>query len=251
MERRVFDLDRDFTGTARMRTYAMVVEYALAFCPGPPTGMSCNRRKSYMTTLAMTLAPARERAGARVAYKVVMAAAGALLMSVLAQVSIPLPFTPVPITGQTLGVLLVGASLGPSLGAASMLVYLLWGFVGLPVFAPEAGGGHLTGTAALGFASASAGYLWGFVFAASAVGVLAQRGWDRAMRSSISAMLLGEVVIYAFGLPWLMMAADVPFSKAAEWGLYPFIIGDTIKLFLAAGLLPLAWKVTKRGGADA
>lgn len=204
-----------------------------------------------MTTLAMALAPARERADARLAFKVAMVFTGTLLMSGLAQVSIPLPFTVVPITGQTLGVLLVGASLGPSLGAASMLLYLLWGFAGLPVFAPTTDGGHITGTAALGLASASAGYLWGFVFAAAAVGALARRGWDRTMRSSISAMLLGEVIIYAFGLPWLMMVLDVPWNRALEWGLYPFIIGDTIKLFIAAGLLPLAWKVTKKGGADA
>ena len=203
-----------------------------------------------MTTLALSLAPSKDRARVRIAYQVAMVFAGALLMSGLAQVSIKLPFTPVPITGQTLGVLLVGASLGPSLAAASMLLYLVWGFVGMPVFAPDANGVHATGAAALGFASASGGYLWGFVIAAWAVGELAKRGWDRTIRSAISAMLIGEIIIYAFGIPWLMQALDVPLAKALEWGFYPFVIGDTLKLFIAAGALPLAWKLTRRGSDD-
>ena len=203
-----------------------------------------------MTTLALSLAPPKDRARVRIAYQVAMVFAGALLMSGLAQLSIKLPFTPVPITGQTLGVLLIGASLGPSLGAASMLLYLAWGFVGMPVFAPDASGAHATGSAALGFASASGGYLWGFVFAAWAVGELAKRGWDRALRSSISAMLIGEVIIYAFGIPWLMAALHAPLAKGLEWGFYPFVVGDVLKLFVAAGVLPLAWKLTRRGSDD-
>lgn len=203
-----------------------------------------------MTTLALSLAPSKDRARVRIAVQVAMVFAGALLMSGLAQLSIKLPFTPVPITGQTLGVLLVGASLGPSLAAASMLLYLAWGFVGMPVFAPDAHGAHATGSAALGFASASGGYLWGFVIAAWAVGELAKRGWDRTVRSSISAMLIGEVIIYALGIPWLMAALKAPLAKGLEWGFYPFVIGDTLKLFIAAGVLPLAWKLTRRGSDD-
>lgn len=215
-----------------------------------------------MTTLALTLAPSKERVGARIAYQVAMVFCGALLMSGLAQVSIKLPFTPVPITGQTLGVLLVGASLGPSLGAASMLLYLAWGVVGLPVFAPQADGSHVTGWEALSFAQASAGYLIGFAFAAAAVGALARAGWDRTVRSSIGAMLIGEIVIYLFGIPWLMKALAGPIAAesaatgssqlevALQWGLYPFVIGDTLKLFAAAGLLPLAWKLTRRNRDD-
>lgn len=170
-------------------------------------------------------------------------------MAGLAQVSIKLPFTPVPITGQTLGVLLIGASMAPALGMGTIALYLAWAVIGLPVLAPQPDGSHVTGPEALGLATASAGYLWGFLVAAGVLGALSRRGWDRSMRSSISAMLLGGVVIYALGLPWLMVSLDVPFSKALEWGLYPFIVGDAIKLFLAAGLLPLAWKLTRRDQA--
>lgn len=200
-----------------------------------------------MTTLAQTLAPARERTGARVAYNVGLVVGGSILMALLAQVSIRLPFSPVPITGQTLGVLLIGASMAPAVGVATMLLYLAWAVVGLPVLAPQDDGSHVTGLQALGLATASAGYLWGFVVASGVLGLLSKRGWDRSMRSSISAMLIAEIVIYAFGLPWLMASADVPFATALEWGLYPFVIGDALKLFLAAGLLPLAWKITRRG----
>lgn len=203
-----------------------------------------------MTTLAATLAPPKERAGVRAAYQIALVIGGALLVSGLAQISIRLPFTPVPITGQTLGVLLVGASLGPSLGAASMLLYVAMAWAGMPVVAPNTDGGHTVGLQVIGLTSATGGYIWGFVIAAWAVGELAKRGWDRTMRSSISAMLIGEVIIYAFGIPWLMQAIDVPLAKGLEYGFYPFVIGDVLKLFLAAALLPLAWKITGKGGGD-
>jgi biotin transport system substrate-specific component len=139
--------------------------------------------------------------------------------------------------------------MAPAMGVGTIALYLAWAVAGLPVLAPQADGSHVTGFEALGLATASAGYLWGFLVAAGVLGALSRRGWDRSMRSSISAMLLGEVVIYAFGLAWLMASLSVPFSRALEWGLYPFIIGDTLKLFLAAGLLPLAWKLTRRDQA--
>lgn len=196
-----------------------------------------------MTTLALAVAPARERTRARLAFQALAAATGALLVSALAQVAIPLPFTPVPITGQTLGVLLVGAALGPGLGAVSLGLYLVWGVIGLPVFAPDADGAHATGVATLGLAASTGGYLWGFVLASGVVGWLARRGWDRSFRSSIGAMLVGSIVIYACGVPWLAAAGSVPLQTALEWGLYPFVVGDTIKLLLAAGLLPAAWRL--------
>jgi biotin transport system substrate-specific component len=167
--------------------------------------------------------------------------AGSLLVAALAQLSISLPFTPVPVTGQTLGVLLVGASLGPVLGGASLLLYLAEGAVGLPFFAQGA-----SGVDVLRVSSATGGYLWGFVVAAMLVGWLSRRGWDRSIRSSLGAMLLGEIVIFGLGLPWLMAALDVPAQKALEFGLYPFVIGDTVKLLLAAGLLPAAWRLVRR-----
>jgi biotin transport system substrate-specific component len=161
-----------------------------------------------------------------------------------------LPFTPVPITGQTLGVLLVGAAYGPALGAATVGVYVAAAVLGLPVLARNAAGGHDTGVHVLGAAFPSAGYLWGFLFAAALVGWLARHGWDRSFRSSVSAMFFGELVIYACGIPWLMHAVGVDARTAFTLGLYPFVVGDTIKLLIAAGALPLAWAALRRFGSD-
>jgi biotin transport system substrate-specific component len=205
-----------------------------------------------VATLALTLAPPRPRTGARVAFQVGCAVAGSLLIAGLAQIQIHLSFTPVPITGQTLGVLLVGAAYGPGLGAATVGLYLLEGVVGLPVFAAQTDGSHLTGPDVLAFASVTGGYLFGFVLASGLVGSLSRRGWDRSFRSAIGAMLLGEVVLYAVGVPWLHHALPGLTGKPATWaftleqGLYPFIVGDTVKLLLAAGLLPGAWHVLRR-----
>jgi len=211
-----------------------------------------SRRRYRVSTIALTLAPPRSRATARLTFQVACAIAGSLLMAGLAQIAIHLPFTPVPITGQTLGVLLVGAAYGPGLGMATIGLYLLWAIVGLPVFAPEADGSHTTGLEVLALAGTTGGYLWGFVLASGLVGWLSRRGWDRSMRSSISAMLLGSIVIYAVGLPWLhhalpaLLGGPVSWKVTLEAGLYPFVVGDTIKLLLAAGLLPLAWKLLDR-----
>ncbi len=211
-----------------------------------------------MSTIALTLAPPRSQAGARVAFQIACALTGSALIAGLAQISFNLPFTPVPVTGQTLGVLLVGAAYGPGLGAATLGLYLLWGVVGLPVFAPDPSGSHDTGLAVLRAGSLTGGYLWGFVLAAAVVGWLARRGWDRSLRSSIGAMLLGSIVIYAVGVPWLYHAlppeiegAPVTLETALSFGLYPFIIGDTLKLMAAAGVLPLAWRLLDRLRPDA
>ena len=205
-----------------------------------------------MSTIALTLAPPRSRAAARLGFQVACAVGGSLLMAGLAQISVHLPFTPVPITGQTLGVLLIGAAYGPALGAATILLYLVWAIVGLPVFAPSADGSHQTGLEVLAFAGTTGGYLWGFLLASALVGWLSRQGWDRSIRSSISAMLLGSIVIYAVGVPWLhhalpaILGGPVTWQKTFELGLYPFLIGDTVKLLLAAGLLPLAWRTLQR-----
>jgi biotin transport system substrate-specific component len=202
----------------------------------------------------MELAPPRSASvAARATFAVGCALAGSLLIAGLAQVSFTLPFTPVPITGQTLGVLLVGAAYGPGLGAATLGLYLVWAVVGLPVLAPEGDGSHRDGLEVLRFASATGGYLWGFVLAAALTGWCATRGWDRSMRSSISAMLLGSIAIFAVGVPWLMAALDLPLQQGLEFGLYPFVIGDILKLLAAAGLLPVAWASLRRlrpGGED-
>jgi biotin transport system substrate-specific component len=199
-----------------------------------------------VSTIAAQLSPPRSDATARIAFQVSCAVAGSLLVAGLAQISFILPFTPVPITGQTLGVLLVGAAYGPGLGAITLGLYLVWAVAGLPVLAPELDGSHRTGLDVVRLSSVTGGYLWGFVLAASVTGWLARRGWDRSLRSSISAMLLGSIVIYALGVPWLMASLGVPLQRGLELGLYPFVIGDTLKLLAAAGLAPLAWSVVRR-----
>ena len=203
-----------------------------------------------MTTLALRFAPTAGRGRSRLAFQVGCAVVGAVLIAGLAQFTVYLPFTPVPITGQTLGVLLVGAAYGPALGAATVALYLAAAVVGLPVLARNVEGGHDTGIHVLGAAFASAGYLWGFLLAAALVGWLSQQGWDRSFRSSVSAMFFGELVIYACGIPWLMHALGVDVQTALTFGLYPFVIGDTIKLLIAAGALPLAWAALRRFRLD-
>ena len=167
--------------------------------------------------------------------------AGAGLVALAAQISIPMPFTPVPITGQTFAVLLVGASLGAPLGVASLLLYLLVGVAGAPVYAEQQGGWET-------FMGPTGGYLIGFVLAAGVTGYLAQRRWDRRFSSSVTAMLSGNVVIYLFGLAWLAIDLNTSLEKTLELGLYPFIVGDLIKLYLAAALLPSAWKLLGKIG---
>ncbi len=193
-----------------------------------------------MTTFAIAVSPSRVRSSSL--YRLALAVAGSWLVAGLAQLQVKLPFTPVPITGQTLGVLLVGSALGPGLGALSMGLYVAEGALGLPVFAGASGGLDL-----LRATSATGGYLWGFVAAAAVVGWLARRGWDRDLRGAIASMFVGEVVLYAIAIPWLMRALDVSLSRALELGLAPFVVGDTLKLLLAAGLLPTAWRAVRRG----
>lgn len=190
------------------------------------------------TTLALAVSPARVRS--TIAWRVLLAFAGSWLVAGLAQIEVHLPFTPVPVTGQTLGVLLVGASLGAGLGAASMGLYLAQGAIGLPFFSGgDAGAGFLVLSAVTG------GYLWGFVLSAAVVGWLARHGWDRSVGSSIGAMFLGEVVLYLVAIPWLMQAVDVSVARALELGLAPFVVGDTLKLLFAAGLLPAGWRLAR------
>ncbi len=160
----------------------------------------------------------------------------AALTALAAQIAIPLPFTPVPITGQTLVVLLGGAALGSRAGASSQLLYVLVGALGAPIYADGAGGWE----AATG---ATAGYLFGFVAAAYVVGLLAERKQDRTFASSLPAFLLGSVIIYAFGTTWLMRFLEVDFAAALALGFAPFVIGDLVKLLIAASATPLAWRL--------
>jgi biotin transport system substrate-specific component len=171
--------------------------------------------------------------------EVITVSAGAGLIALSAQVSLPLPFTPVPITGQTFAVLLVGASLGTVRGGASALLYVLWGIAGLPVYAHGAEGiSVITG--------ASGGYLVSYPFSAALIGFLAERRWDRRFSSAVGAMLTGNVFIYLVGLPWLAVVLHTSLAKTLELGLYPFVPGDTFKLYLAAAALPCAWRLVGR-----
>jgi len=172
----------------------------------------------------------------------VLVVAGACLVALCAQVSIPLGFTPVPVTGQTFAVVLVGASLGPISGAASLTLYLLAGIAGAPVYADGAHGWDVV-------VSATGGYLIGFVLAAALTGALAVRTWDRRFRSATSAMLAGNVVIYLVGLPWLAWKLGTDTETTLELGLYPFVIDDVLKLYLAALLLPAAWRIVDHRGS--
>jgi biotin transport system substrate-specific component len=131
---------------------------------------------------------------------------GAALIAASAQISIPLPFTPVPITGQTFAVLLVGASLGTVRGASSALLYLLIGIAGAPVYADGAHGWNV-------ITGAGGGYLVGFVLAAALTGRLAEQRWDRRFSSALGAILTGNVVIFLVGLPWLAVVLDTSLEQ--------------------------------------
>lgn len=169
---------------------------------------------------------------------------GALLVAALAQLVVPLPFTPVPITGQTLGVALVGASLGARRGALSLGLYVALGAVGLPFYSGGAGGWEvLTG--------ATFGYLFGFVAAAALVGWLCEHGADRNPFIAFVALQAGSLVIFTFGVGWLALSMGVGFERALELGWWPFVPGDLLKTALAAGLLPGVWRWLNRGDAAA
>ena len=160
------------------------------------------------------------------------------MTALFAQFTIPLPFTPVPITGQTFAVLLSGATLGMTAGGASQVLYLLLGIF-FPFYADGASGTEvLFGT--------SGGYLFGFVVAAVLVGKLAERRHDRRVPSAVTAFLTGSLVIYLFGVIGLMAKAEMDLLTAVERGVVPFLLGDTIKAYAAGLLLPAAWRLTNR-----
>ena len=190
-----------------------------------------------MTTLAPTLSNRffpRTAEWIRSLYLIVL---GSLLLAALAQVSIILPFTPVPITGQTFGVLLIGAALGSKRGTASIILYIAEGALGLPFFAGGASGiSILTG--------ATAGYIMGFVVAAYVIGLLAERGLERSLRTSIIPFLIGTLIIYICGAAWLSIVVG-GWESAMALGVVPFLLGDAIKLVAASLMLPAAWKFVK------
>ena len=167
-------------------------------------------------------------------YDVVLMLGATIFIALSAQIAIPLPFTPIPITGQTFAVLLTGAILGSRRGSLAVLIYMLEGISGIPVFA-KAGFGiaHVMGP--------SGGYLLGFIPAAYICGFLAEHGWDRHLITSFLTMTIGTCIIFFFGIFWL--AQFVSTKNALVQGLYPFIPGAIIKITLATVLLPTAWKI--------
>ncbi len=195
-----------------------------------------------MTTAALpqsTLAHALWPSDNTMVRNVVLAVLGSLALWASAKISIP--FWPVPLTMQSLVVLSLGMAFGAKLGAATVMLYLAQGAAGLPVFSgtPEKGIGiaYMIGP--------TGGYLLGFVLAAGVVGFLAERGWDRNLLTAAGAMLIGNIIMYAPGLAWL--GAVVGWDKPVlAWGLTPFLLGDAVKLVIAAVALPGLWKLVNR-----
>lgn len=187
-------------------------------------------------TLVSTLIPTEQT----LVRNILLAIAGTGLLYLSAKFRVPLH--PVPLSMQTFAVLFLGMAFGWRLGAATMLLYLAEGALGLPVFAgtPEKGIGiaYLMGP--------TGGYLISYVFAAGIVGYLAQRGWDRNIFTTAAAMLVGSMIIYAIGIPWLAVVIDSSIEKAITIGMLPFLFGDLIKLALAAALMPVCWRLLKR-----
>jgi biotin transport system substrate-specific component len=164
--------------------------------------------------------------------------AAALLTALCAQISIPIPGDPVPITGQTFAVLLTGAALGANRGALGQLLYVALGLVGLPFYADGDSGWTVV-------SGATGGYLIAFPIAAYVVGKLAELRMDRNPVKAIIPFTLGSLIVFAIGVPWLAVAADLSLARAIELGFVPFIPGGIVKALLAAGLLPTAWRLLR------
>ncbi|MFF8897478.1 biotin transporter BioY [Streptomyces lydicus] len=162
---------------------------------------------------------------------------GAALTGLAAQIAVPVPGSPVPVTGQTFAALLVGASLGAGRGLLSLALYALAGLAGLPWFAGATSG-----------AGATFGYIVGMLLAAGLVGALARRGGDRGVLRTAATMAAGTAVVYGVGVPYLALSMHMPLGQAAAVGLVPFLIGDALKAALAMGALPTAWKLAGRRG---
>ncbi|MFM2113231.1 MAG: hypothetical protein RL643_189 [Actinomycetota bacterium] len=179
----------------------------------------------------------------RIAREVTLIAGFALLTAALAQVRIPLGFTPVPVTGQTLAVLLAGASLGAWRGASSQLLYWLMGMVGLPFYSNGTGGWSVA-------TGPTMGYLVGFIVAAAVVGRLAEYRHDRHVLTSVAAMTMGSMIIYVCGATWLAIDLGIPLAtgeqNAISLGVTPFLVGDVIKMCLAGLATASTWRFINR-----
>lgn len=171
--------------------------------------------------------------------KTLMVVGGALFLALLAQIAIPVPGSPVPVTGQTLGVLLLATAYGAQMGSATFALYLLVGFAGAPVFANSGHGvERLFGP--------TGGYLLGMLVASWVLGALAGRKWDQRLISAIGSMLIGNLLIFTFGLIWLQHYTGKSWSWTFGAGLTPFLIGELLKIAIAGGALPVLWRLVSR-----
>lgn len=193
------------------------------------------------TTLADHIVPARQSRIRNLLCDALLITGLSVFTALCAHVSFVLPFTPVPITLQTLAILLTGATLGSRRGGLALLLYLAEGVAGLPVFAPIPG--SLSGFAVL--LSVTGGYLWAFPLAAFTVGWLCERGWDRSLFTSALAMLPGSVIIYLLGAIQLGILLRLNALQALQLGVFPFLPGDLFKLLIAALLLPASWRLVR------
>jgi len=185
-------------------------------------------------TVADLLRPSEKRLAGF--YDVTLIIAGSLLIGLCAHIKVLLPFSPVPVTGQTFAVLMIAALLGARRGCLVVLAYLIEGSAGLPVFAVGAGPAVLLGP--------TGGYLFGFIPAVYITGRLAEKGWDRRIGTTVLAMVFGNLAIYTFGLFWLCCLTGFKLM-VLTLGLLPFIVGDLVKIILAAILLPSGWKLIR------
>ena len=169
----------------------------------------------------------------------VLIVSATLFLSALAQIAIPVPGSPVPVTGQTLGVLLIGTTYGASLGIATFATYLLAGIAGAPIFA-GAGYGVEKITGATG------GYLIGMLVSTYVLGYLAEKNFDRKFLTSLPSMLIGTATTFTFGLAWLHQFTGKDWAWTFQAGLTPFIIGETLKILIAGTSLPIMWRFVNR-----
>jgi biotin transport system substrate-specific component len=175
--------------------------------------------------------------------QVLFVAAGVAFISLLAQIAIPVPGSPVPVTGQTLAVLLIGTTYGARLGVLTFATYLLAGVAGAPIFAPSATSANHGIDRLIG---ATGGYLVGMLIASLVLGYLADRKADQKFRTSFPALLLGDAIIFTFGLLWLQQTLDLSWSKTIAAGFTPFILGEALKIAITATSLPLVWRRISR-----
>lgn len=169
--------------------------------------------------------------------------AGVAFIALLAQIAIPVPGSPVPVTGQTLAVLLIGTTYGARLGVLTFATYLLAGVAGAPIFAPSATSANHGIDRLIG---ATGGYLVGMLMASLVLGYLADRKADQKFRTSFPALLLGDAIIFTFGLLWLRQTLDLSWAKTIAAGFTPFILGEAIKIAITATSLPLVWRRISR-----